>query len=82
MARIKAKTKGEITRVAALASECGPGPNVHIILPRSFLGKRVFAILKDQLDEMKREEQRRSTKTIFTRGLIGSGNSRKDWKDR
>jgi hypothetical protein len=55
MARIKAKKNDEITRVAALASECGPGPNVHIILPRSFLGKRVFAILKDQLNERNRE---------------------------
>jgi hypothetical protein len=44
-----------------------------IILPRSWNGKRVFCVLKEAWDKMKREEQRENTKTIgvFAPSLIG-----------
>ena len=72
MANAKGK---EITGVAAIASECGSGLNCHIILPRSFLGKRVFAILKEQWDQMRREQERQNTRTVgtFASALVNAG---------
>jgi hypothetical protein len=71
------KTKQDITnqptKIAGIAAECGS--NCHLILPRSFLGKRVFACLKEELDKEQRKQERRDTETIgvFARSLISSG---------
>jgi hypothetical protein len=75
---VKAKTKDEVTRIAAIASEYGQ--DSHIILPRSFLGQRVFAILKSDYDKVRQREQRENTRTIgtFARSLINQEKKRKE----
>jgi putative transposon-encoded protein len=44
------KTKRDITKVQALASEFGSG--AHIVLPKSWKGKRVVCMLKTDFDNI------------------------------
>ncbi|MGC1930074.1 MAG: DUF2080 family transposase-associated protein [Candidatus Nitrosopolaris sp.] len=46
----------EIQRIAAIASEFNSN-NGHILVPKSWVGKRVIAQLKSQLDEQKRRDE-------------------------
>ncbi|MFY9797674.1 MAG: DUF2080 family transposase-associated protein [Candidatus Nitrosopolaris sp.] len=48
------KTKRDITKVQALASEFGSG--AHIILPKSWKGKRVVCMLKADFDNTVRKK--------------------------
>lgn len=49
------KTKRDIIKIQALASEFGTGS--HIILPRSWKGKRVVCMLKTDFDKIKGEKK-------------------------
>lgn len=62
----------EIIRVGGIAAQCGD--NCHIILPRSFLGKRVFALLKEDYDKMRRQEEPK--KNVQVGKFASQGNQR------
>ena len=49
------KTKRDIIKIQALTSEFGTGS--HIILPRSWKGKRVVCMLKTDFDKIKGEKK-------------------------
>ena len=49
------KTKRDIIKVQALASELGSG--AHIILPKSWKGKRVVCMLKTDFDNVVMEKK-------------------------
>ncbi|MFY9797092.1 MAG: DUF2080 family transposase-associated protein [Candidatus Nitrosopolaris sp.] len=55
------KTKRDITKVQALASEFGSG--AHIILPKSWKGKRVVCMLKVDYDNGIRKSNIRTEET-------------------
>jgi uncharacterized membrane protein (Fun14 family) len=48
---------------------------IHVILPHSWVGKRVFAVLKDEYDKMRQKEEKAQAQTIgiFARSLIVGG---------
>ncbi|MFZ0510185.1 MAG: DUF2080 family transposase-associated protein [Candidatus Nitrosopolaris sp.] len=46
----------EIQKIAAIASEFNSNSG-HILVPKSWVGKRVIAQLKSQLDEQKRRDE-------------------------
>jgi hypothetical protein len=59
--------------------DCWSIQHCSIILPRSWNGKRVFAVLKDQWDEMQRRQERKNTQMVgrFVTALSESGGVRK-----
>jgi hypothetical protein len=75
---VRIRREDDVTRIGGIATLSDDGQYSHIILTRSWNGKRVFALLKSEYDKMKREEQRGNTKAIgvFARGLIGDGSGR------
>lgn len=54
------KTKENVTKVAAIAIPYD-GQHSCVVLPRSFLKKRVFVVLKSQWDEFQRQQEKRNT---------------------
>jgi hypothetical protein len=74
----RTKTKDDVTRIGGIATLSSDGQYSYIVLPRSWNKKRVFVFLKSNYDEMRRQEERRSTKTVgeFARGLIEGGKNK------
>ena len=67
-------TPALIERVAPMATLCDTG-GVHIVVPKSWIKKRVMASLKEDYDRMRRQQERKQTAAIgtFAQGLIEGG---------
>ena len=64
--------KEDVTCIGGIATLYNDGQHSCIILPRSWNGKRVFCILKDQWDKMRQQQEKEDTKMIglFAKTLV------------
>jgi hypothetical protein len=71
----KTKTEEDATQIGSIATLYNDGQHSCIVLPRSWLGKKVFCVLKEEYDKMKRKEEKENARTVgtFTRALIAGG---------
>jgi hypothetical protein len=75
------KTK-EITRIGGITTISAAGNSCYISLLRSWNGNRVFVLLKEDFDKMRRQQERKNTQMVgnLAGALFSPGNQQRSCK--